>query len=180
MAFKSTSPYAQTVRTWYSIKIHLAQMKRDAVRHKAVVTDVVALTTVFTSWTVHHFCKSGLIFTLILPPSRWKWAAAMRIPHCHSKWCSSHRHLKFTLTVICASHCQLSQITLFHSFVPCVTCHGNKCVCMGSEDATINSFALGPAFLCQHIECDPGETAAASWPPESLLVQWWWIHLSWR
>lgn len=92
----------------------------------------------------------------------------------HSEWCGSHLPLKLTLTLICPSHCQLSQIVLFRSFVSCVTCHGNKCVCTGTEDDTINSFALGPAFCCQHTECDPWETAAASWPPESLLAQRGW------
>lgn len=60
-----------------------------------------------------------------------------------------------TLTVTSPSHCQLSQIMLFHSFVSCVTCHGNKCVCRGSEDETINSIVLGPAFAASALNVTP-------------------------
>lgn len=44
---------------------------------------------------------------------------------------------------------------LFHSFVSCVTCHGNKCVCRGSEDETINSIVLGCAFAASALNVTP-------------------------
>lgn len=145
---------------------------------------VVVLQTVFTLCSSNPFVTLAVLHDMMLIVTSLKVKMSSGDVHPalsaarHSEWCSSHLPLKLTLTLICPSHCQLSQITLFHSFVSCVTCHGNKCVCMGSEDDTINSF--GPAFCCQHTECDPWETAAASWPPESLLAQWGWHPVSWR
>lgn len=172
MACKNASPYVQTMPTWSFIKGHLAQMTgRRESRQTCGCPDFSLLLLYNPS-----LLQSRPDVNCCLPQGENE---QRRCASCAGtlEWCCSHRPLKLTLTIICPSHCQLSQITLFHSFVTCVTCHGNKCVCMGSEDDTINSFALGPAFCCQHIECDPWETAAASWPPESLLAQWGWHPL---
>lgn len=97
---------------------------------------------------------------MFLPSKRKRMLCPKRMGTA-SVWCSTLKccsfplPLKLTLTVMSPSHRQLSQIMLFHSFVSCVTCHGNKCVCRGSEDETINSIVLGPAFAGSTLNVTP-------------------------
>lgn len=143
---------------------------RDAVREKAVMTDLCLYDK--QSWAIpwrdaNCYLPQG--------ENEQRRCASCTVC-CSALWVmqlsssfETHPDTNMPITLSAFTNHALSQF--------CVVRHlpwQQMCVHGLRGQNTINSFALGLAFCCQHTECDPWETAAASWPPESLLAQWGW------